>query len=163
MKETLVRPADDLEQVMDAYGNMLFRLCIVMLGNSADAEDALQEVMFKYYRKAPAFTDEEHRKAWLLTVAGNQCKDMLRFRAKHPLTEDTDIYEYKSGNHENSGILDALMTLPEKFRLVLILHYVEEYPVKDIARMIGKTPSAVKMRLQKGRKLLAEVYRKEYL
>lgn len=163
MRETLVRPADDLEQVTDAYGNMLFRLCIVMLGNSADAEDALQEVMFKYYRKAPAFTDEEHRKAWLLTVAGNQCKDMLRFRAKHPLTEDTDIYEYKSGNHENSGILDALMTLPEKFRLVLILHYVEEYPVKDIARMIGKTPSAVKMRLQKGRKLLAEVYRKEYL
>ncbi|MBQ3516848.1 MAG: RNA polymerase sigma factor [Lachnospiraceae bacterium] len=158
-----MRPADDLEQVTDAYGNMLFRLCIVMLGNSADAEDALQEVMFKYYRKAPAFTDEEHRKAWLLTVAGNQCKDMLRFRAKHPLTEDTDIYEYKSGNHENSGILDALMTLPEKFRLVLILHYVEEYPVKDIARMIGKTPSAVKMRLQKGRKLLAEVYRKEYL
>jgi len=163
MRETLARPADDLEQVMDAYGNMLFRLCIVMLGNSADAEDALQEVMFKYYRKAPAFTDEEHRKAWLLTVAGNQCKDMLRFRAKHPLTEDTDIYEYKSGNYENSGILDALMTLPEKFRLVLILHYVEEYPVKDIARMIGKTPSAVKMRLQKGRKLLAEVYRKEYL
>ena len=163
MRETLARPADDLEQVMDAYGNMLFRLCIVMLGNSADAEDALQEVMFKYYRKAPAFTDEEHRKAWLLTVAGNQCKDMLRFRAKHPLTEDTDIYEYKSGNHENSGILDALMTLPEKFRLVLILHYVEEYPVTDIAHMIGKTPSAVKMRLQKGRKLLAEVYRKEYM
>ena len=163
MKHTLARPADDLEQVMNTYGNMLFRLCIVMLGNSADAEDALQEVMLKYYRKAPTFTDEEHRKAWLLTVAGNQCKDMLRFRTKHPLTEDTDIYEYKSSDGENSGILDALMTLPEKFRLVLILHYVEEYPVKDIAHMIGKTPSAVKMRLQKGRKLLAEVYRKEYM
>ena len=163
MKKTLARPADDLEQVMNAYGNMLFRLCIVMLGNSADAEDALQEVMLKYYRKAPTFTDEEHRKAWLLTVAGNQCKDMLRFRTKHPLTGDTDIYEYKSSDGENSGILDALMTLPEKFRLVLILHYVEEYPVTDIAHMIGKTPSAVKMRLQKGRKLLAEVYRKEYM
>ncbi|MBQ7765292.1 MAG: RNA polymerase sigma factor [Lachnospiraceae bacterium] len=163
MKEKLARPAGDLEQVMDAYGNMLFRLCIVMLGNSADAEDALQETMFKYYRKAPAFTDEEHKKAWLLTVVGNQCKDMLRFRAKHPLAEDTDIYEYKSGDNENSGILDALMALPEKFRLVLILYYVEEYPVKDIARMVGKTPSAVKMRLQKGRKLLEEVYRKEYL
>lgn len=87
MKQTLARPADDLEQVMNTYGNMLFRLCIVMLGNSADAEDALQEVMLKYYRKAPTFTDEEHRKAWLLTVAGNQCKDMLRFRAKHPLAE----------------------------------------------------------------------------
>lgn len=163
MKETLARPADDLEWVMETYGNMLFRLCLVMLGNSADAEDALQETMLKYYRKAPAFTGEEHRKAWLLTVAGNQCKDLLRFRAKHPLAEDTDIYEYKSSDGENSGILEALMTLPEKFKLVLILHYVEEYPVKDIAKMVGKTPSAVKMRLQKGRKLLKEVYRKEYM
>ena len=163
MKHTLARPADDLEQVMDAYGNMLFRLCLVMLKNSTDAEDALQEVMLKYYRKAPVFTDEEHKRAWLLTVAGNQCKDMLRFRAKHPLAEDTDIYEYKSSGGEESGILDALMTLPEKFRLVLILFYVEEYPVKDIAKMIGKTPSAVKMRLQKGRKLLEEVYRKGYM
>lgn len=163
MKETLARPADDLEEVLNTYGNMLFRLCLVMLGNSADAEDVLQETMLKYYRKAPIFKDEEHKKAWLITVATNQCRDTLRFRAKHPLAEDADIYKYKSGNDENSGILDAVMTLPEKFRLVLILHYVEEYPVKDIARMIGKTASAVKMRLQKGRKLLKEVYRKEYM
>lgn len=163
MKETLARPADDLEQVMDTYGNMLFRLCLVMLTNSADAEDAMQETMLKYYRKAPTFKEEEHRKAWLITVATNQCRDMLRFRTKHPLAEDTDIYKYKKEVIENSGILDALMTLPEKFRLVLILHYVEEYPVKDIACIIGKTPSAVKMRLQKGRSLLEEVYRKEYM
>ena len=119
--KSLARPADDLEWVMETYGNMLFRLCLVMLGNSADAEDALQEPMLIYYRKAPDFIDEEHRKAWLLTVAGKQCKDLLRFRAKHPLAEDTDIYEYKSSDGENSGILEALMTLPEKFRLVLIL------------------------------------------
>ena len=163
MKHTLARPADDLEQVMESYGNMLYRLCLVMLGSHADAEDALQETMLRYYRKAPIFTGEEHRKAWLITVATNQCKDMLRYRKKHPLAEDTDFYTYKNKREEKSGITDALMSLPEKFRLVLVLHYVEEYPVKDIARMIGKTPSAVKMRLQKGRKLLAEVYRKEYM
>ena len=56
-----------------------------------------------------------------------------------------------------------LMQLPEKFKTVLLLHYVEEYKVEEIARIIGKTPSAVKMRLQKGRKLLEEKYRKEFL
>ena len=55
------------------------------------------------------------------------------------------------------------MALPEPFRLTLTLYYGEEYPVADIARMTGKTPSAVKMRLWKGRKLLEELYRKEYL
>ena len=57
-----------------------------------------------------------------------------------------------------TGILDSLMLLPEKFRMVLFLYYVEEYGVQEIANMIGKTPSAVKMRLQKGRRLLKEAY-----
>ena len=51
----------------------------------------------------------------------------------------------------------------EKFRLVLVLYYVEEYSIEDIAGFIGKSTSAVKMRLQKGRKLLSETYRKEYM
>ena len=53
------------------------------------------------------------------------------------------------------------MTVPEKYRIVMLLHYVEGYPTDEIAQMIGKTPSAVKMRLQKGRKLLKKAYREE--
>ena len=63
----------------------------------------------------------------------------------------------------DSGILEALMTLPEKFRIVLVLYYVEQYKIEDIAGVIGKSVSAVKMRLQKGRRLLKEIYRKEYM
>ena len=58
-------------------------------------------------------------------------------------------------------IIDALMTLPEKYKVVLLLHYVEGYSTKEIAEMIDKTTSAVKMRLQKGRTLLKEAYGKE--
>ena len=76
-----------------------------------------------------------------------------------------ELEEWNSVVNENidSGILEALMTLPEKFRLVLILYYVEEYRIEEIAKIIGKTKSAVKMRLQKGRRLLEEIYRKEYM
>lgn len=76
-----------------------------------------------------------------------------------------DIDEIKEFTKDipDSGILDALMTLPDKFRIVLILYYVEEYSMGDIAKIIGKTTSAVKMRLQKGRRLLREVYGKEYM
>lgn len=52
--------------------------------------------------------------------------------------------------------------VPEKFRIVLTLHYIEEYKVNEIAKIIGKSSSAVKMRLQKGRKLLEDIYRKEF-
>lgn len=162
MKNSSARPTDGIEAVIHIHGNTLYRLCLVMLGNESDAEDAVQETMLRYLRKAPHFESSEHEKAWLLTVAANKCRDMLRFRKRHPQIGLETVQEM-SADLSDSGILEALMTLPEKFRLVLILYYVEEYRIEDIARIIGKTASAVKMRLQKGRKLLGEVYRKEYL
>lgn len=74
-----------------------------------------------------------------------------------------DIEQVKEFVKDESDreIIDALMTLPEKYKVVLLLHYVEGYSTKEIAEMIDKTTSAVKMRLQKGRILLKEAYGKE--
>ena len=155
-------PAGNIEAVVSAHSNMLFRICLVMLGNENDAEDAVQETIIKYLQKIPAFENPEHEKAWLITVATNKCRDMLRFRMRHPQIDIERIKEL-SQDTWSSGIIEALMSLPEKFRIVLTLHYVEEYNVNDIAKIIEKTPSAVKMRLQKGRKLLETKYRKEFL
>ena len=166
MKKTSARPADEIETILTTYGDMLFRICLVMLGNSSDAEDAIQETMLTYLQKAPAFRDAEHQKAWLITVATNKSKDILRFRSRHPVFSEEytpNSLSQFTKEFSDSDILDALMTLPEKFRLVLILYYVEEYSMEHIARIIGRTTSAVKMRLQKGRKLLSETYQKEYL
>ena len=129
----------------------------------ADAEDAVQESFIKYMQKAPIFTDQEHEKAWLLKVASNKCRDIIRYRSRHFTEPEEVLGNIPAMDRESSHILEALMELPEKFRLVLTLHYVEEYKVDQIAGMIGKSPSAVKMRLAKGRKLLEEKYRKEYL
>lgn len=162
MKKISARPADSIETLVHTYGNMLFRLCLITLGNASDAEDAVQETFIKYLQKAPEFENGEHEKAWLITVATNKCKDILRFKSRHPVV-DVDEIKGLTKETSDSGILDALMTLPDKFRTVLVLYYVEGYGVKDIARMIGKTTSAVKMRLQKGRNLLRETYRREYM
>ena len=162
MKDPSARPADAIETVIHTYGNTLYRLCFVMLGNESDAEDAVQETFIRYIEKAPQFENSDHEKAWLITVATNQCRDILRFQKRHPQI-DPEYLQGLSSSSSDSGILEALMALPEKFRLVLTLYYVEEYPMEDIARIIGRTPSAVKMRLRKGRKLLEEIYRKEYL
>ena len=162
MVKSLARPAGDVERVVHIYGNMLFRVCLITLGNASDAEDVIQETMITYLQKKSEFKDAEHEKAWLITVASNKCKDLLRFRARHPMIDLEQIQEF-AAEDSDSGILEALMTLPEKFRIVLILYYVEEYRIEDIAKVIGKTPSAVKMRLQKGRGLLEKVYWKEYM
>ena len=156
------RPADDMETIIHRYGDMLYRLCVFLLKNESDAEDAVQETMIKYYRKAPTFQNEEHTKAWLIRVATNQCRDMLRFRARHPQLDDGCL-EHIPGVLADGGVIEALVSLPKPYRLVLTLHYIEEYKVDEIAKIVGRTPSAVKMRLQKGRKLLEKIYREEYL
>ncbi|MBQ4637316.1 MAG: sigma-70 family RNA polymerase sigma factor [Clostridia bacterium] len=162
MENTSVRPTDDAEKVVRIYGDMLLRICFVMLGNEADAEDAVQETIIRYFRKAPTFESCEHEKAWLIVAAKNICRDIIRFRQRHPQTS-IEYLQLLTSDPSDSGILEALMSLPEKFRLVLNLYYFEGYRFEDISKMISRTPSAVKMRLQKGRKLLEEKYRKEYL
>jgi len=162
MQETSVRPAGDIERIMQTYGDMLYRLCLVSLGNISDAEDAVQETMIKYVQRMPKFQEEEHEKAWLLRVASNKCKDIHRFKKRHPIIDMDEMAEVVTGQVEtDSDIWDALMTLPEKFRIVLILYYVEECSMEHIAKVIGRTVSAVKKWLQKGRSLLREAYQKE--
>lgn len=156
------RTAREMENMISTYGDMLFRICLVMLRNKSDAEDATQETVLKYMQKAPVFENAAHEKAWLLRVAANQCRDIQRFRQRHPQTTVDELQDYVS-TPESCGIIEALMAVPETFRIVMLLYYVEEYPVKDIAKMIGRSVSAVKMRLQKGRTLLEKIYREEYL
>ena len=148
------------QDAVEAHGDRLFRLCFVLLGSSADAEDAVQETLLKYLQSAPIFETAEHEKAWLLRVAANHCRDVYRRRTRHPQTSLEEL-DLAAPGTESRELLDALMTLPEKFRVVLVLHYVEGYRVEEVAKIIGRTPSAVKMRLQKGRRLLAQQYGKE--
>ena len=166
MIKSSVRPTGDVEKVLRIHGNLLFRTSLIFLGNAQDAEDVVQETMISYMQKAPVFESEEHEKAWLLTVLTNKCRDLQRLRMRHPVTGIEELKEFIGGEEEgvkDSGVLDALMTLPEKFRMVLVLYYVEGYRTEEIAKIIGKSTSAVKMRLQKGRKLLEDVYRREYM
>ncbi len=161
MENTSVLQAERVETLVGTYGNMLFRFCLITLGNTGDAEDAVQETFIRFVRKQPSFRDHEHEKAWLLKVAGNQCRDILRRRSRHPSADIDEVVVPAAEEPHKSAVLDALMTLPEKYRTVLLLYYVEEYDTRKIAKLIGRTPSAVKMRLKKGRELLTEAYRKE--
>lgn len=162
MQEAAMDLAGDADRIVLQYGTMLYRICLVMLGNQSDAEDAVQNTFLAYLQKSPPFAGAEHEKAWLIKVATNQCRNMRRFWQAHPQVEFADI-QCHLPDAQSSGILEALMQLPERFRIVMILYYVEEYSMQSIAGIIGKTTSAVKMRLQKGRRLLEETYRREYL
>ena len=135
-----------IEEVVTTYSPMLYRICVVMLGNEADAQDAVQDTLCR-------FRDREHEKAWLIKVAQNRCRDMRRFQLRHPkvfLEEVTASYE----DPEHSQALAELVHLPLPVKAAVYLHYIEGYKTTEVSEMLGISPNAVKKRLQKGRKLL---------
>ena len=150
----------DPQRAVEEYGNSLYRLCTVMLQNRDDAQDAVQECFLRYMTKAPDFTDSEHEKAWLIRVATNICKDTLRQR-KHSSFLSLDEIRNISSSEDNAQILGLLVSVEEKYRVVLHLHYVEGYKTDELSSMLGISPAAVRKRLQRGRDILRKLYEKE--
>lgn len=160
MKNKIIKIPPDAERAVSLYGNSLYRLCTVMLGNREDAQDAVQDCFLRYIIKAPDFTDEAHEKAWLIRVASNVCKDILRKR-KHSSFLSLEEIRNISTSEDNAQILGLLSSLDEKYRIVVHLHYVEGYDVNETSSMLGLSVSAVKKRLQRGREMLREIYERE--
>ncbi len=154
-----------LNKAYDKYADMLYHLSLSHMQSREDAEDVVQEVFCKYFAKAPAFTDEAHEKAWFIRVTINQCRDQLRHRNVRrytPLHEIEEIATQTGLTDESSlDVMHLLSYLPEKLRITVILHYLEELSVEEtaVALKIGK--SAVKMRLSRAREMLKDKITKE--
>lgn len=145
-----------IREAVIKYSDTLYRVCIVILCNEQDVQDAIQDTFCRYLEKKPEFHDEEHEKAWLIRVATNICRDMLRFRIRHPKVS-IDELENTLAAPEEKEILRDLLELPIKQKTVIYLHYVEGYRVKEIADILGIKESAVKVRLMRGRRQIREM------
>ncbi|MCI9374484.1 MAG: RNA polymerase sigma factor [Lachnospiraceae bacterium] len=145
-----------IEALMDSYGNLLWRTGIMMLGEPQDVQDMIQEVLLKYMQKRPVFHDAEHEKAWLLRVAVNLCRDMLRLRSRRryfPIDE-LEPEAVGSTDAESREILEEIAMLPQKWKSVLLLHYIEGYSLKEISEILDVSENAVKKRMQRAKEAL---------
>lgn len=142
-----------IENIINLYGDLLYRTGIMILGNPQDVQDVLQEVMLKVLQKMPEFHDSEHEKAWLLRVTINLCKDMLRFRFRHQYIQ-IDELEIEAVDTDDRYLLQEIIQLPPRWRIVLLLHYVEGYSLKEIADILAVSENAVKKRMQRAKKAL---------
>lgn len=139
-----------IENIINLYGDLLYRTGIMILGNPQDVQDVLQEVMLKVLQKMPEFHDSEHEKAWLLRVTINLCKDMLRFRFRHQYIQ-IDELEIEAVDTDDRQLLQEILQLPPRWRIVLLLHYVEGYSLKEIADILSVSENAVKKRMQRAK------------
>ena len=145
------------EDTVRKYAQNVSSACMMRLQNWADAEDCFQNTFIKLYRKSPDFKDENHLKAWLLRVAINECKDVIRQSRIH-LSLDAALELPAPSAEDDADLSWALMQLDPDYREVIYLHYVEQMKVREIADVLGKNTNTVKTLLRRGREKLKMIY-----
>lgn len=148
----------EFRELYDRQITRVYKLALVLLGSVADAEDVAQTVFLKVWEKNPKFKDADHETAWLLTTTRNQCRDLQKsaFRKKRASLEDAPEKSIPLKSDIDNELWQALQSLPEKYRIVLYLHYYEGYPLKDLSILLGRGISTLQTQLATGRKLLKE-------
>jgi len=149
--------------LVEKYQDKLFAAAFSVCKNPQDAEDAVQESFISYHGSTKEFESEEHIKAWLLRVVINRAKNCCRSlwrRAVVPLEDYADSLEFQCS--EDRELFETVMALPEKYRIALHLYYFEDYPVKDIAKILSISESNVKVRLSRARAMLKEILKEDW-
>ena len=149
---------DELEKVIVQYSSMLYKICFLILKNEQDTKDVLQETFLTFYIKKPTFYNDEHRKAWLIKVSQNKCREFLRFHKKHANVSWEEMEEthlLTSGlRNDEADLLALIWNLDYKMKSVVILYYIEGYSVEEIAGILKISQAAVKKRMQRARQEL---------
>lgn len=150
-----MRSEQELNRAIEQYADTVRRLCMIHLKNYDDTEDIFQTVFLKYALSSVSFESEDHEKAWIIRVTINACKDLLKsfFRSRTVSLEDladlpADI------SMDSLDILDAVLSLPPKYRNVVYLHYYEDYTAPQISRILGKKVNTVYTLLTRSKQIL---------
>lgn len=152
MSSTLSNKEQYINNMIEKYSNMVYRLAMARTRNKEDAEDVFQEVFLKLSKKLPNFESETHEKAWLIRVTVNLTKNLFRsahFKKIVPLEE-----ELKFEDKEMSNVYFQVLSLPNKYRTIIHLFYYEGFSIKEIATILNTNENTIKTRLSRAREQL---------
>ncbi len=140
----------------------MYRTACAILWRDADADDAMQEAILKAWRKLPHLKDETKFDAWLMRILVNECRDARRRMKRLPMSLNEGVGNKSAEQAPEDGDLrEALKSLPEKYRLPLLMHHMDGYALQDISRILRLPVSTVKGRLYEARKRLKTLLTRE--
>ena len=149
-----MRSEQEVNRAIDLYSDTIRRICMIHLKNSADTEDIFQTVFLKYALSHEDFESDEHEKAWLIRVAINACKDLLKSFWKRTVALDEIIEQPSQISPDHKEVLEAVLSLPTRYRDVVYLHYYEDYTVPEIAQILHKNVNTVYTLLTRSKQML---------
>lgn len=150
--EEFVRHVKDAEKSM-------YRVSKTILYRDEDCADAIQNAILKAFDKLDTLKNEKYFVTWLMRILMNECYQMLRNR--HEEVSYEEYMKNEESTSSNSEVYEALMELEDIYRIPFVLHYIEGYSTKEIAKILDISLSNVKIRLQRARIKLQDMLKGE--
>ena len=142
-----------------AMQDTLYRVSTTILPQLCDREDAVQEAIVKAWQKQSMLRDDHAMRAWVIRILINECYALLRRRKREMVS--AALPERETAPDALPDLYQLFPSLDEKYRLPMVLHYVEGYCVEETARMLGLPQGTLKSRLHRGRRLLKDTLNME--
>lgn len=156
-----------IQSVMQKYGNDVLKIAYYYVKDYQTAEDIFQEVFLKAYKSFSDFQGKSSEKTWLIRITINTCKDFLKSSYHQRVVP---MFDFMEDTAQTDGSLDkidkkeerqivreALMTLPDPYREILILVYFQEFSVKEAADVMKIKENTAKSHLKRGREKLRQI------
>lgn len=157
---SLVPRYEEIKKIVEEYSDMVLRVAFTYMKNIADAEDMVQEIFIKFVEDFPSFESDDHKKAWIIRVTINLCKNRLKsvwYTRTQPIYDDSAIF-----THEESYVLEAVLEMPLKYRRVIFLYYYEGYSIKEISNILGIKETTISSQLQRARQKLKSKLKEDF-
>ena len=152
-----MRSEQEANRAIELYSDTVRRICMLHLKGYSDTEDIFQTVFMKYVLSSAVFESEEHEKAWFIRVTINACKDLLKsFFRSRVISIDEVAEQAAETQSEHSEVLEAVLSLPAKYKDVVYLFYYEGYTAVDIGKLLNKNVNTVYTLLSRAKAILKE-------
>ena len=152
-----MRSEQEVNRAIERHADTVRRLCMIHLKNYADTEDIFQTVFLKYVLSSVSFENEEHERAWFIRVTINACKDLLKnFFRSHTVSIEEVLEQPAEIEQDHREVLEAVLSLPARYRDVVYLYYYEEYTAPQIGRILDKNVNTIYTLLNRAKKILRE-------
>ena len=149
--------ARDFDALIGPHIEPGYRLAVTMLGDPAEARDAVQEAAVKAWRSLSRLRAPDQARAWFLSIVANQCRSTMRRHwwsfGRHPLPAGT-AETREEATAQSIDIAAGMARLDPSDRAILQLHYFMDLPLEEVARVLGISPGAARSRLYRAARRL---------
>ncbi|MBQ2801502.1 MAG: sigma-70 family RNA polymerase sigma factor [Lachnospiraceae bacterium] len=159
VKRAMNHDVDAFVELMEKNTASMYKVARAFLHNDDDIADAIQDTILTCLEKIGTLREPKYFKTWMIRILINHCNDILKEKKKQCCYEEVpEIAQMRCSGMNDLEVKDLLERLDDKYKAIIILHYLEGFSVTEIGKMLDMKTSTVKTRLSRGRKELRKLY-----